>query len=317
MPHQWTRENCSRRSFLAGVAGTVGAFAAVGSTHTPAKEQDRPASKVKDDRPSLDGVIGLTTGSLSHQRTARTMDVFSLPKFVRDELGMRLIDLNTRWLAAYDERYIRRVNDSAEKHGCYFTNLKVNHQFGDLYHKDSNERTRAMSHARELILAANKLGARWIRFSAPKPAADGPSATLAAHHELAKFAEQHRVQLLIENNGWMRSDAGSVARLVKIIGHNVAPQPDTGNWNDDVRYAGIAASFPGAASCDFKVFDLDERRQHEKYDIKRCFDIACKSGFRGPWALEHWNTDTRKFAAEIRFLRDQLASWIKVASGRR
>ena len=106
----------------------------------------------------------------------------------------------------------------------------------------------------------------------------------------------------------------SVAELVRIIGKNVAPGPDTGNWNDDVRYEGIAKSFPGAVTCDFKVFDLDSNREHKKYDIRRCFDVAWKTGFRGPWAIEHWNEDTQMFAKETRYLRDLLNKWIVAAS---
>ena len=75
---------------------------------------------------------------------------------------------------------------------------------------------------------------------------------------------------------------------------------------DDVRFEALSRSFPGAATCDFKVFDLDVERRHSKYDIRRCFDIGWKAGFRGPWAIEHWNEDTRAFASETVYLRDQL-----------
>ncbi len=170
----------------------------------------------------------------------------ALPKFVRDELGMQLIDLNTNWLESYEDSYVRRVRESAEDADCFFTNLKVNHKFGDLYADDANERQKAMAHARQLVTAARLLGAQWMRFSIPKPVPGSRTATLSAHRELASVAESQGVQLLVENNGWMRSEPGSVAELVRIIGKNIAPGPDTGNWNDDVRYEGIAKSFTDA-----------------------------------------------------------------------
>lgn len=171
-----------------------------------------------------------------------------------------------------------------------------------------------MNHARELVATAKRLGARWIRFPIPKPVQATMTETLAAHKQLAGLAQEHGLQMLVENNGWMRAEPDSVQSLVKAIGHNIAPGPDTGNWNPDVQYKGIADSFQKAVTCDFKVFDLDDQRVHRKYDIKRCFDLAWQAGFRGPWAIEHWNTDNKKLAEETTYLRDLLAQWIKAAS---
>jgi hypothetical protein len=294
----------TRREFLKSTITATAATATCGVHSSAADER----------RPSLAGEIGFTTGSLAYQRRNKLLKMSSLPKFVRDDLGMQLIDLNTNWLESYEDSYVRRVRESAEDADCFFTNLKVNHKFGDLYADDTNERQKAMAHARQLVTAARLLGARWMRFSIPKPVPDTRTATLSAHRELARVAESQGIQLLVENNGWMRSDPGSVAELVRIIGKNVAPGPDTGNWNDDVRYEGIAKSFPGAVTCDFKVFDLDSNREHKKYDIRRCFDVAWKTGFRGPWAIEHWNEDTQMFAKETRYLRDLLNKWIVAAS---
>jgi hypothetical protein len=124
------------------------------------------------------------------------------------------------------------------------------------------------------------------------------------------FAEQHGVQLLVENLGWLKSDPRSIVRVVKAIGRNVAACPDTGNWETSIRYDALARSFPGAASCDFKVFDLNADQHHEKYNIRRCFEVAWHAGFRGPWAIEHWNENTKAFARETAFLRDELKKWM-------
>ena len=261
------------------------------------------------DRPSLSEVIGITTGGLNHQRENAVLTVSTLPRFVRDELGMRLIDLNTRWLTSFEEGYVARARETAEKAGCFITNLKVNHSFGDLASKDGQERARAMTNARHLVLTAQRLGARWIRFGVPKAARKDPS----AHRELAGLARERGLQLLVENSGWMGSDPGSVIDLVRAIGKNAAAGPDTGNWDDDVRYKGLALTFPGAATCDFKVFDLDKDRKHRKYDIKRCFDIGWMTGFRGPWAIEHWNEDLKAFARETVHIRELLKSWMREA----
>ncbi len=154
----------SRREFLC--QATSGAVAAI------ATAQGHCATAADKPKRSLKGVIGFTTGSLTFQRENKILTALTLPKFVRDELGMKLIDFNTRWLESFDEKYVRRVRETAEDAGCYFSNLKVNHKFGDLYAKNGRDRQEAMTSARKLISVARLLGARWIRFPIPQPVAD-------------------------------------------------------------------------------------------------------------------------------------------------
>ncbi len=293
----------NRRQFLHATAAALSSSALGGANVFAAQSERR----------SLAGEIGITTGGLNYQRENRILDAFSLPKFVQDELGMSLIDLNTRWLKSFDKSYVQRVRESAEKANCFFTNLKVNHQFGNLYSQTADERQAAMTNARNLVEAANTLGCRWVRFQVPKFDNSDSNSQLVAHRDLALFAELRGIELLVENGGWLKSDAESIRRVVATIGQNVAPCPDTGNWNDDIRYEALERSFPGAASCDFKVFDLDANYRHEKYDIRRCFEIGWQAGFRGPWAIEHWNEDLQSFARESVYLRDQLQKWMAAA----
>lgn len=290
-----------RRKFLRGTAAV--AIAGMGVVESSVRS-DEPS------RPSLDRMIGITTGGLDFQRINRILTALTLPAFMRDELGMRLIDFNTRWLTSYEPSYIERVRMAAEDADCFFSNLKVNHKFGDLYSQDSDERKLAMSNARQQVEIAEMLGARWIRFTVPKITDSDDASKVAAHRELAMFAGERGIQLLVENGGWLKSDPDSIQRVVKAIGHNVASGPDTGNWDDDVRYEALEKSFPGAVTCDFKVFDLDADNRHAKYDIRRCFDIGWNSGFRGPWAIEHWNDDTKAYVRETTWLRDQLTKWM-------
>ncbi len=196
--------------------------------------------------------------------------------------------------------------DVAEKAGCYFTKLKVNHKFGDLYSSTQADRTQAMAAGKRLIDSAAILGVRWIRFPIPNAHAENP----VAHRELADYGDQKSIQLLVENSGWTGQIPGAVSSLVKAIGRNIAACPDTGNWSDSVRLDGLKQSFPGAANCDFKVFTLAENRHHKPYDLKTCFDIGWKASFRGPWVIEHMKPETKNFIRDTCLIRDWLQSWI-------
>ncbi len=76
--------------------------------------------------------------------------------------------------------------------------------------------------------------------------------------------------------------------------------------SDEIRNDGLK---PIAVTCDFKAKQITSDGKHPAYDLKRCFDIAWKAGFRGPWAIEHANADTRKMFAEFKMLRDSIRRW--------
>ncbi len=102
-----------------------------------------------------------------------------------------------------------------------------------------------------MIDAASLLGTRWIRFTLRATNAKNP----VAHRELADYARARGIQLLVEN-GSRTKDVNSVAAAVKAIGRNVAPCPDTGNWADDVRMAGLKRTGP----VDHRTHEINDRR---------------------------------------------------------
>ncbi len=230
---------------------------------------------------------------------------------MRDELDMRVIDLNTSSLASTDEAHLDKCREAAEKAGCVFTNLKLNQRNVDMNSPDEVTRRNALNVYKRSIDAAARLGCRWAR---PLPLPDLPDMNIhvASYQELADYAAERNVEMLVENYGWMQGDPESVTKLVAAIGRNVAPCPDTGNWNsNEIRYAGLAATFPTAVTCDYKAKTLGPNGEHTQYDLKRCFEIGWKAGFRGPWCLEHANRDRKTLFRELGMLRDMLRTWMQ------
>jgi len=262
--------------------------------------------------------VGITTSSLSGHLAAKPkagqFSLPQLPRILRDELDMRVIDLNTSSLASHEPKYLERCRAAAAKAGCVFTNLKLNQRGLNMNSADAAVRQKALAEYKRSIDAAAWLGCRWVR---PLPAGKMPDLKwlVASCRELADYGAERGIQLLIENFGWMQSDADALPRLVKAIGRKTAASPDTGNWNSNaVRYAGLKKAFPLAVTCDFKARALGPKGEHPLYDLKRCFEIGWAAGFRGPWCLEHANKDRKKLFKELAWLRDQLRQWIKEKS---
>ena len=293
-----------RRRFLATTAGlamTAPASIALAKT-------DNPLASLKNE-------VGITTSSFSRHLVASPgkgqFSLTDLPRIMRDELDLRVIDLNTTSLGETSTAWLDKVKAAVDKAGCVMINLKMNQRGLDMNSPDDGIRRKALNTYKRSIDAASHLGIPWAR---PLPLKQTPDMNthIASYRELADYGAERNVRLLVENYQWMESDPQSVASLVKAIGRDVSACPDTGNWADNkTRYAGLAASFPLAVTCDFKAKALGKSGQHPQYDLKRCFTIGDDAGFHGPWCLEHANPNRRILFRELAMLRDMLRSWIK------
>jgi hypothetical protein len=288
----------SRRTFLQGsVAGSLGMLTSA------AAAEPKPFA----------GEVGVTTGSfvkhLATKPQPGKLVMLDLPKIMRDELGMKVIDLMTATLASFDPAYLDQMRNAAEKAGCALTNLKMNLKGFDYDSPDAAVRAKAMAEYKSKLDAAAKLGVRWAR-PAPGSARPDMAIHVASLRELADYAAERKIQLIIENNGWMASDADAIPNVVKAIDRNLGVSPDTGNWKDNVRYAGLAKAFPLAVSCDFKALKLEPDGSHTPWDLKRCFQIGWDAGFRGPWCLEHFHDTLPGLLKEFGQIRDMLKMWM-------
>lgn len=302
----------SRRHFLHASSGTF-ITSCLGNTVVKADSKHE-----KQAANSLDGALGITTSSFSGHIAPRPakgkFTLLELPRLMRDEIGMTVIDLNTSILAATDKKYLDQVRDAAGKAGCMLTNLKMNQRNLDMNSADAAIRNQALTTYKQSIDVAAHLGLKWAR---PLPLVKRPNMKIhiASYRELCEYGAARNVQLLVENYGWMQNDPASVVKLVNAIGENVAACPDTGNWDSNpLRYAGLKETFPIAVTCDFKARNLGPNGAHPLYDLKRCFEIGWNAGFRGPWCFEHANKDQKQLFRELVMLREMLQGWMKEAA---
>jgi hypothetical protein len=110
-----TRREILRSGLVLAGAGLVGRYTG-GQESSP--------------KPTLAREVGITTSSLSGHLAATQakgrFTLLELPRILRDELEMRVIDLNTSALASYEPAYLDRVRQAADDAGCVLTNLKLN-----------------------------------------------------------------------------------------------------------------------------------------------------------------------------------------------
>jgi hypothetical protein len=264
--------------------------------------------------PELKNQVGIVTSSLSlHVKElgkGGNIALLDLPRVVREELDLRVLDLASTTLPDLDTRRLERFRSASEKAGCAITNLKMNQTDLDMDSPDAETRRHALSEYKRSIDAAAHLGCRWAR---PLPRKERPNLAIhcASYRELSDHAESRKVRMLVENFGWMENDAEVIPSIIRTVARNIAASPDTGNWLDDrVRYAGLAKAFPLAVSCDFKAKTIDETGRHLEYDLKRCFLLGKSLGYHGPWCIEHANRDRKDLFDHIALVRDSLRRWL-------
>jgi predicted transcriptional regulator len=287
----------SRREF-AGAATSAALAATVFA-------QEKSQSPHRD----LHGEVGVTTGSFMRHLTDEPQEgklrLLDLPKILRDELGMRVIDLMTATLPSLEPASLDAFRKKADETGCILTNLKMNQRGLEMASPDRAMRDKSLAEYKRTIDAAARLGCRWVR---PLPGPDRPDLQrlAASYRELIDYAAPKGISLLIENFGWMMDDPEAIPTVVQAVGAGLAASPDTGNWTDRARFTGLAKAFPHAVTCDFKAFQLEPDGSHPKYDLQRCFQIGWDAGFRGPWCLEHFHTTLSGLLAGMIQLRDFL-----------
>jgi hypothetical protein len=295
----------SRRKFIRSGMAVVSAGAFSGCATTGFRRDT-----------SLDREIGVTTGSFTRhlvpERRPGRLRLLDLPQILRDELGLRVLDLMTATLASMEPRYLDELRAAAERHGCILTNLKMNNPGLDLASADAATRRHAITEYQRTMDAAARLGCRWVR-PLPGPRRPDLARLAAGYRELRDYGAKRGLTVLVENFGWMQDDPDAIPAIIRAVGPGLRSQPDTRNWTDRARYEGLAKAFPFAASCDFKPFALGPDGSHPAYDLKRCFRLGWDAGFRGPWCFEHFHSDLGQQLREMAFLRDQLRAWMREA----
>ena len=304
MPQRVPSAALTRRAFLH--ASAAGVLAAAAAPRAAALEPARP-------HPDLARQLGVTTGSflkhLSASRAEGKLRLLDLPKIMRDDLDLKVIDLMTATIPAWDAGYLDELKGHAADAGCVITNLKMNQPGLDMTSADADTRERALNEYRRTIDAAQRLGCRWVR-PLPGPKRPDFKTCAAAYRELIDYAKPRGIELLIENFGWMQDDPDGIPQMIEQVGAGLHAQPDTGNWSDKARYDGLARAFPLAVSCDFKAKDLGTDGTHAAYDLKRCFHIGWQSGFRGPWCFEHAHAELSRLWQDLVILRNLSRKWM-------
>ena len=198
---------------------------------------------------------------------------------------------------------------------------------GDLAAPVEEERDSAVEKHKKWVDAAQFLGCHSIRvntFGTNNPVL-WRNAAEDGLRKLSIYAASKNINVLVENHGWLSSDAPKVVEVMEAVGmENCGTLPDFGNWcikrqagerwgacleEYPDMYEGIHLLMPFAKAVSAKSYDFDESGNETKIDYSKMLKIVKEAGYKGYIGVEYEGTRLGEEAG-IKATRDLL---LKVA----
>lgn len=228
----------------------------------------------------------LSVSAWSFDNKLRT-DEWDTPQFVRTmgELGADAVDLNTRYLPELHPDALRPVKAASIQATMPISALRCVNDFGNA---DTEAQLAYMS---TVLDAANFLGAPRVRIYAGWPADDYQQSwdtMLGTLAKAADLAEQHGVQLIIENHnhGGFLQTSKQVLAVLNAVDHPwLGLLLDPGNYLDGMD--SIVATADRAVWLDLKIWELSAEGGDTGLDYPKIIDLVRSTGFDGYCSIEY------------------------------
>jgi len=237
---------------------------------------------------------------------AGELNPLEFPQFTRDTFGIDAVEYVNRCFAdaSTDESFneLKRRCDDA---GVRSLLIMIDRE-GDLGHADDAERTRAVENHYKWIERAAHLGCHSIRVNAKSQGTPEQQRDLVADglRRLTEFADQHDVNVLIENHGGLSSRADWLIPVIEQVNHpRCGTLPDFGNfflgdnWFDETqrndpanwedRYEGVRQMMPYARAVSAKSNVFDANGDEVETDYRRMMQIVTDAGYHGHVGIEY------------------------------
>lgn len=181
--------------------------------------------------------------------------------------------------------------------------IMVDHE-GDLALTDNKMRDQAVENHKKWMDAAAALGCHSIRinlFGTNNPE-EWKQVSVDSLGKLGEYGEKVKVNVLVENHGWLSSNGQLLAEVMREVNHPFCGTlPDFGNfcvkrkdgerWGECVeeydRYQGMKEILPFAKAVSAKSYDFDEAGNETKIDYGRMLQLVKDVGYSGYIGVEY------------------------------
>jgi sugar phosphate isomerase/epimerase len=227
------------------------------------------------------------------------LDLFDLPQFTREELGLHGINLCTDMLVGQPREALERFRERADKASCACLLLVESEAqpFGDA---SDGTGTAVTERLIKVVQAGHLLGCSAVAVRIASK--DDPANFQRAAERLRKAvdrAEKLEMNVLVTPNDGLTATPERVTELLKKVGgFRVGTYPDfqaAAAYSDPIGYLRRLtpyASVVCAATVKFK--EEGESLQHSPYDLKPLVDAILSVGYDGTLAIDYRGTGDAK-----------------------
>lgn len=263
---------------------------AVLATGKPA-ESINPAENMMDD---LFFQISLAQWSLNKKLFGGELDNLDFPAYTKKNFDIHALEYVNQFFPSADKKYIKDLLKRTDDLGMKNVLIMIDGE-GSLGDQDEAKRKTAVENHFKWVEAAEILGCHAIRVNAggKGSAIDVAFAATKSLTQLAQFAADFNIKVIVENHGGYSSRASWLASVIRNTGMvNTGVLPDFGNFNVSPNekydlYLGLKELMPLAKGVSAKSHEFDEKGNETAKDYYRLLKIVKDAGFRGYIGIEY------------------------------
>ncbi|NML64753.1 TIM barrel protein [Hymenobacter sp. RP-2-7] len=284
----------SRRQFLKQAA-TVAATAAVAPPVVAAALTRAPFFE-----------ISLAEWSLHKALFAKKITNLDFPGIAKKDYGISAVEYVNQFFKdkAQDKAYLNELLQRCRDHGVRNHLIMVDGE-GDLGAPSEAERRQAVENHYKWVDAAHHLGCLSIRVNAfgKGTAAEVQQAAVESLGRLSDYAQQAKLNVIVENHGSYTSDGKWLLSTIRQVGkRSVGILPDFGNFcirrdtgelyqgkclDSYDKYQAVREWMPLAKGVSAKTYEFDAAGNCVETDYPQMFRIIKDSGFTGYVGIEY------------------------------
>lgn len=266
--------------------------------------------------PRFNWKLSLAQWSIHRMIREEGVDPFDFPQIAADwgfEGVEYVSQLYTEVWEEYDTKQegidaiVARLKEESANAGVKNLLIMIDGE-GDLAVNDQAARDQAVENHKVWVDAAAALGCHSIRINlfGSNIGSEWHENSVDAITKLATYAQEKGINILVENHGWLSSDAPQLMKVIEAVElANVGTLPDFGNfcvkrkdgskWGECLKeypdiYEGVNILMPAAKALSAKSYDFDEYGNETSIRYNKMLQIAKANGYEGYIGVEYEGT---------------------------
>lgn len=248
--------------------------------------------------------ISLAQWSLNKQLKSGDLSNFDFVR-IAGEMGFGGVEYVSQFFMdkANDFIYLDSLNAAAEKAGVEHVLIMIDGE-GELANTDQLVRAKAVENHKKWIRAASYLGCHSIRVNVYGKGSDEEvgQAAVEGLKDLAGFAKDQGISIIVENHGGLSSNAAWLADVIsRVKMSNCGTLPDFGNFclkseggkcvDEYDKYQGVIELMPYAKAVSAKSFNFNSEGEETTIDYSKMLSIVKDAGYTGFIGVEYEGND--------------------------